>query len=159
MKLVISPEQVAAAKSELASRHPAKPLQRLQSGTIPCRILARIRKQGPMAYSEISAYIAGTRMIRRDKYVDPAIYSLRRRGFIELSKAPGCRGRWSITQAGRLALRDAKPTMDAILRERRKAAEQDQARHAAHVAVQRLMGLPEELIHGGLPDAMPVSGR
>ena len=158
MKLIISPEQAAAAKAELKSRRPAPP-QRLQSGTIPCRILARIRKQGPMAYSEISAYIAGTRMVRRDKYVDPAIYSLRRRGFIELSKAPGCRGRWSITQAGRLALRDAKPTMDAILRERRKAAEQDQARHAAHVAVQRLMGLPEELIHGGLPDAMPVSGR
>ena len=32
-------------------------------------------------------------------------------------------------------------------------------RQAAHVAVQRLMGLSEEMIHGGLPDAMPVSGR
>ena len=146
MKLVISPEQVAAAKSELASRHPAKPLQRLQSGTIPCRILARIRKQGPMGYSEIASYIAGSRMIRRDKYIDPAIYSLRRRGYIELSRFENCKGRWRITEAGRFALRSAKPSVDQVVRRKQRDRERVEKLHQAHVELQRLMGIPEALI-------------
>ena len=146
MKLVISPEQVAAAKAELSSRHPAKPLQQLQSGTIPCRILARIRKQGPMAYSEISAYIAGTRMIRRDKYIDGAILRLRRSGYIELSKRDGFRGKWSVTAPGRSALIHAKPSVDMVMRRRQLERAKYDALHLKHVERQRRMGIPEAMI-------------
>ena len=124
-----------------------KPHLPLVTATIPFRILARIRKQGPMSYSEIASYIAGSRMVRRDKYIDPAIYSLRRCGFIELSKAPGCRGRWSITQAGRFALRNAKPSVDQVMKRKQRDRERVERLHQAHVELQRLMGLPEAWIH------------
>ena len=48
----------------------------LTVATIPYRVLARIRKIGPMTYSEISAFVAGSRMVRRDKYIDGAILRL-----------------------------------------------------------------------------------
>lgn len=118
----------------------------LVTATIPFRILARIRKQGPMGYSEIASYIAGSRMIRRDKYIDPAIYSLRRRGYIELSRFENCRGRWRITEAGRFALRNAKPSVDQVMRRKQRDRERIDRLHQAHVELQRLMGLPEAMI-------------
>ena len=123
---------------------------RLTVATIPYRVLARIRKQGSMTYSEISAHIAGSRMVRRDKYIDPAIYNLRRRGYIELSKQAGARGKWRITASGRLALRDAKPSIDQVMRRKQLEREKYAAQHLEHVERQRRCGIPEELIFAGL---------
>lgn len=118
----------------------------LTVATIPYRVLARIRKMGPMTYSEISAFVAGSRMVRRDKYIDGAILRLRRSGYIELSKRDGFRGKWSVTAPGRSALIHAKPSVDQVMRRKQLKRAKYERQHHEHVERQRRMGIPEAMI-------------
>ncbi len=119
----------------------------LTQGTVPYKVLAWLRKVGPRNYKEISAYMEQGSGIKRNKYIDPALQNLRLRGFIDASVAKAAeaeRGfRWKATAAGRLALRNALPSVDSKVQARRREREREEARHQAHVDLQIRAGIPE----------------
>ncbi len=144
MKLVISPNQVAAAKAELASRRPR--LSGLVKGSRTYRILRRLEKIGPMTPDALSRFLCGVRQLPDEGECRKLMHYLSTRAYVRRSKAKA-EMHWSITREGRLALRSAAPDPNDVKRIRDKERDRIAAKHEAHVAVQRLMGLPEELIH------------
>lgn len=146
-----SAEQAAEAKAALAERRAAYAI--VHGGT-PHRILARIKKCGPLSYQALAQYIAGSRMLQRDKYIDPSLKTLKDRGFIVLSKVTGD-GRWTITPAGRVAVRDAKPSARMLAAAKNRETDKYKRFHEEHIARQVRAGIPSELIYEGLADALP----
>ena len=120
--------------------------------TVPFKIVQRLRKCGPLSYRELAEYIAGVQiLVKHAKYIDPSLNSLKRRGYISVSKVKGTRGFcWTITQEGRLAARSASPSVRSLERAKRTRMEQCASLHEIHILRQRRAGIPEELIQSPL---------
>ena len=144
--MIAASVEIEVEAQPLEVRIPRKPIIR---GSRPYRILRRLMKMGPLSYKDLSTYITGVRMLRRDKYIDPSLHSLKLRGYIRPTKDK----RWTVTQEGRIAVREASDSIRTIQHRQALRLARSVKLHAEHVRLQEIMGLKPELIHGPLLDA------